>query len=162
MQSRKSSLGISFDFGLVGCLVFGILIITYIDVDLMNFISDDDTEVTRLLSHIQNPKTTIYVEEETNLFKTKHLKNYKKCTHFDCFDIYRCGNHQQKLLVHVPEPKEFLDQNNNPIAPFTQDFVSILEAVAQSDYYTEDRNEACVFIPAIDLLNQRSLKVSID
>ena len=61
--------------------------------------------------------------------------------------------------MHVPEPKTFLDQNGNAIAPLTQDFVSILEAIAGSEYYTEDCNEACVFIPAVDLLNQRNLKV---
>ena len=159
MQSRKSSFGINFDCGLVGITIIAIAVITYKDIDIQNFISDDDSEVTRLLSYIQNPKSTIYVEDETNLVKSNHYKQYKKCTHFDCFDIYRCGNHQQKLLVHVPEPNEFLDQSGKPIAPFTQDFVSILEAIAESDYYTEDSDEACVFVPALDLLNQRSLQV---
>ena len=162
MQTRKSSFGINFDCGL-GCLFIGVaLIITCFDVGIKNFISDDNNEVTRLLSHIQNPKTTIYVEDESDPVKKNDQKDYKKCTHFGCFDIYRCGNNRQKLLVHVPEPKQFLDQSGNPVAPVTQDFVSILEAVAESDFYTEDINEACVYIPAIDLLNQRSLQVGIE
>ena len=43
----------------------------------------------------------------------------------------------------------------------TQDFVEVLEAIAASEYYTENPEDACVFIPVIDLLNQRQPKVSI-
>jgi hypothetical protein len=154
----KKSFGLNLDCGL-GCIFIGMTIVLIgFDIDLKNLIVDDNNEVTRLLSHIENSKSTVYIEELKQNAKVSK-KDYRKCTHFDCFDIYRCGVHHQKLLVHVPEPKEFLDQKGNPIAPLTQDFVSILEAIAGSEYYTEDYNEACVFVPALDLLNQRNLKV---
>ena len=125
----------------------------------MNLMTDDNNEITRLLSHIEHPKETVYVRESDQI-SSKATDDFRKCTHFDCFDIYRCGVHHQKLLVNVPNPKEFLDLQGNPIAPLTQDFVNILEAIAGSDYYTEDYDQACVYIPAIDLLNQRNPKVS--
>ena len=154
----KRTFGLNFDCGL-GCLFVGMTILLIgLDIDLKNFIGDHNNEVSRLLSHIENSRSTIYIEESNQNAKVSN-KGYKKFTHFDCFDIYRCGVHHQKLLVHVPEPKEFLDRDGNPIAPLTQDFVSILEAIAGSQYYTEDYNEACVFIPAVDLLNQRNIKV---
>ena len=155
----RKALGISFDFGLICLSVILVIILTFTDLEVIkNLTADDNTKVSRLLSQIENPETTIYVEESNQTPKNLDT-DARKCTHFDCFDIYRCGVHHQKLLVHVPKPIQFLDHKGNPVAPMTQDYVTILEAIAASEYYTEDYNEACVFVPALDLLNQRSLKV---
>ena len=116
----KKPFGLNFDFGL-WCFFIGMVIILIgLDINLKNLFVDDNNEVTRLLSHIENSKSTVYIEESNPNAKVSK-KDYGKCTHFDCFDIYQCGIHHQKLLVHVPEPKTFLDQNGNAIAPLTQD-----------------------------------------
>ena len=154
----RKSFGMNLDCGL-WCFFIGVAILLLLwDIDIKNLLTDENNEVTRLLSHIENPQSTVYIED-SNINAKDSQKDYRKCTHFDCFDIYRCGVHHQKLLVHVPEPKQFLDLEGNPIAPLTEDFISILEAIASSEYYTEDYNEACLFIPALDLLNQRNLQV---
>ena len=44
------------------------------------------------------------------------------------------------------------------IAPWTHEFIGLLEAVEASGYLTPDPLEACVFLPAIDLLNENSLE----
>ena len=160
-MSRKS-FGLNMDRGW-GCLIIVVaLVMIYIDVDIMNLINNESNEVIRLISRMEKPKTTIYIKESSDQLSRTSEYDLQKCTHFHCFDIYRCGVHHQKLLVHVPDPKEFLDGEGNVVAPLTQDFVTILEAIAVSEYYTEDPEEACVFIPALDLLNQRNQKVCVD
>jgi glucuronyl/N-acetylglucosaminyl transferase EXT2 len=49
-------------------------------------------------------------------------------------------------MVGSTEPKE--------VAPITKDFLAILESIVESDFYTEDPKEACVFVPAINLINE--------
>ena len=156
-MSRKS-LGGYVDYVLVCLISVTAILLFLLDIDVKNLFQHDNNEVTRLLSFVENPKEILKLGESSH-FTAGSEKDYEKCTHFNCFDIYQCGVHHQKLLVHVPEPKQFVDNYGNPVAPYTQDFVSILEAIAASDYYTENYDEACVFIPAIDLLNQRNLKV---
>lgn len=157
---NRKAFGLSMDCGW-GCLmIVGAIIMICIDVDIMDFMNNEDNEVVRLIGRIENPKTTVYIKESNHQLSRTSEHDLHKCTHFNCFDIYRCGVQHQKLLVHVPDPKEFLDSEGNVVAPLTQDFVTILEAIAGSEYYTEDPEEACVFIPALDLLNQRSQKVS--
>ena len=36
------------------------------------------------------------------------------CTHFSCFDVYRCQH--AKLTVHVPEPKVWVNEKGKIIA----------------------------------------------
>ena len=43
------------------------------------------------------------------------------------------------------------------VAPWTKEFVEILEAVQQSEYYTSEAEEACVIIPPADVLNEDAL-----
>ena len=39
----------------------------------------------------------------------------------------------------------------------TKDFVDILEAISESEFYTEDPSEACIFIPPFNILNEAHL-----
>ena len=40
---------------------------------------------------------------------------------------------------------------------FTKDYVDILEAITESGFYTEDPEEACIFVPPFNLLNEAIL-----
>ena len=91
--------------------------------------------------------------------KLTEIQTHPKCNAFDCFDIYRCGTNAKKILVHIPKPKRFIDSqsNNVEVAPFTRDFVEILEAIADTEFYTADPSKACVTIPAINVLSEGDL-----
>ena len=89
------------------------------------------------------------------------------CHFFNCFNIYRCVDHsgkQKRFRVHIPAPKRFLTKSDKNIyeevSPFTLEFVEILEAISESEYYTDDPDQACIFVPALDLLNEFQLKDS--
>jgi len=81
----------------------------------------------------------------------------RNCTYYKCFDIYRCGSHPKKMLVHIPSPLR-IQFRNSDVSPVTRDFAEVLEAVVRSGYYTEDPDEACVFFPAFNLLSEAGIE----
>ncbi|TRY72016.1 hypothetical protein TCAL_09607 [Tigriopus californicus] len=82
------------------------------------------------------------------------------CNHFTCFNVYRCRTHHQQLRVHVSRPEIFIDPQGQEVAPWTQEFIQILEAIEASPYYTPEAHEACVFVPAMDFLNENDVQVA--
>ena len=89
------------------------------------------------------------------------------CNHFNCFDVYRCGNNENQInsneeliSVYIYPSVNYIDSNNNPILnPISKQFRQLLEAIISSPYYTADPSKACIFIPNIDLLNQMNVKL---
>ena len=54
-------------------------------------------------------------------------------------------------------PVEHLTPAGDPIAPLSLEFDAMLESLYSSEFYTSDPDEACIFVPSIDLLNSRNL-----
>jgi glucuronyl/N-acetylglucosaminyl transferase EXT2 len=79
------------------------------------------------------------------------------CQHFSCFDVYRCGAHPKKMLVHIPDPVNYVTEDAE-VAPWTKEHVEIMEAIEDSEYYTPNPDDACVFVLPVDLLNEAALK----
>ncbi len=72
------------------------------------------------------------------------------CHHFSCFDVYRCGSHPKKMAVHVADPVNFIaGAEGREVAPWTKEFVEMLEAVEASEYYRQDPESACMFISPV-------------
>ncbi|XP_012279069.1 exostosin-2 [Orussus abietinus] len=81
------------------------------------------------------------------------------CTHFNCFNVYHCGSRGNKLLVYVYPLKTYVDETGKPITgQMSKEFYLILEAVVNSEFYTPNPHEACVFVPSIDTLNRNRLR----
>ena len=64
--------------------------------------------------------------------------------------------------VHIPDPVNYITSKSaeseaDEVAPWSKEFVDILEAVQQSEYYTSEAEEACVIIPPVDVLNEDGL-----
>ena len=114
-------------------------------------VKDVDQQVAKLLHELEEAPT---VELDTVDGHSRPSKS--NCTHYNCFDIYRCGNHPKKMLIHIPTPMTFTHDHKR-VTPMSKDFVDILEAVVRSGYYTPDPEQACVFLPALDLLSEQGL-----
>ncbi|RZF37962.1 hypothetical protein LSTR_LSTR005462 [Laodelphax striatellus] len=83
-----------------------------------------------------------------------------RCNYFDCFNVYKCGHKGSgKILVFVYPVKEYVDHKGNAVAPMSKEFFGILQAVVKSRYYTPNPEEACLFVPSIDTLNQNRFNV---
>jgi glucuronyl/N-acetylglucosaminyl transferase EXT2 len=88
------------------------------------------------------------------------LKTDFKCRMFSCFDIYRCKFNENNLIsVYVYPFNEFVDEVGNTIhvKPVSKQLYELLTAMKRSSYYTEDRENACIVVPSLDMLNQNGL-----
>ncbi|XP_034951756.1 exostosin-2 [Chelonus insularis] len=80
------------------------------------------------------------------------------CTHFKCFNVYRCGVQGNKLLVYVYPLKNYIDASGKPVSgQLSKEFLQILQAIVNSKQYTPNPHKACIFVPSIDTLNQNKL-----
>lgn len=109
----------------------------------------------------------------------KVVKNPEKCSHYSCFDLYRCGliNYnpsdipkqlknnvpQERIKVFVYPNYKFVVKNDNQSINISQslEYQRILRAIVSSPYYTNKPNEACLFIPNVDTLNFDEIDRSI-
>lgn len=85
-------------------------------------------------------------------------KSNISCTHFSCFNVYRCGTYGNKLSIYVYPPQIFMDVSSKPITQqMSKEFFQILQEIINSKYYTPNPRGACVFMPSIDTLSQNRL-----
>lgn len=87
----------------------------------------------------------------------------RDCTHWDCLNVYRCGQRgRDRLSVYVYPPERYVDGSGSSAAPpISQQYYALLETIIQSEYYTPDPSEACLFVPGIDTLNQEMLNLKL-
>jgi glucuronyl/N-acetylglucosaminyl transferase EXT2 len=53
-----------------------------------------------------------------------------------------------------------VDEAGNAVTlPISKEFYDILEAIADSPFYTNDPEMACLLIPSIDVLNQNYIRL---
>jgi len=84
------------------------------------------------------------------------------CKMYSCFNIYRCGTtveHRTKLSIYLYPLHRYKDQNGNFInTAFSREFVELYYTILESEFYTDNPENACILIPPIDLLNQMSIQ----
>lgn len=79
-------------------------------------------------------------------------KRNPNCSFYDCFNVYRCGNHHNKVTIYVYPLTEYREENSKTW--ISKEFYQVLKTLINSPYYTSNPNEACIFVPSIDILNQ--------
>lgn len=86
-----------------------------------------------------------------------------KCTYWDCFNIYRCGRTgHDRISVYVYPLKKYTDENGATATDhISKEYLTLLKTVINSKYYTADPDEACIFIPSIDTLNQDRIRLNL-
>lgn len=124
---------------------------------------------------ICNDQVLSYEERFPNL-PTKEYSNYasSKCSHFTCFDVYKCGivnynpyefseyskkdaKEQIKVYVYPLSKNSYFSKNQEKNFPMSLQFNRILKAVIKSTFFTTNPEEACLFITNLDLLNLNSV-----
>lgn len=82
------------------------------------------------------------------------------CSIWTCVNPYRCGH--DRITIYVYPLQEHIDTSTGQeAAPLSNEFYQILNTIVRSPYYTPNPNEACLFVPSIDLLNQNRFNVSL-
>ncbi|CAD7012938.1 unnamed protein product [Ceratitis capitata] len=84
------------------------------------------------------------------------------CRLWDCVNLYKCGQKgHDRLTIYVYPLQEYVDEDSGKtVSILTREYYQILEAVVRSRYYTPNPNEACLFLPSIDVLNGNLVKPS--
>ncbi|CAH1173727.1 unnamed protein product [Phaedon cochleariae] len=85
------------------------------------------------------------------------------CNHWDCFNIYRCGHTgHDRISVYVYPLRKYIDEDGIQASEqLSREYFSLLNTVINSKYYTANPEEACIFIPSIDTLNQDKIQLNL-
>ena len=88
-------------------------------------------------------------------------KTELNCKMYNCFNIYKCGKIEGKnnfISVYLYPLSQIEDINGEILTPeISKEFYELYLSIAQSKYYTDNPESACLFIPPIDLLNQNNI-----
>lgn len=110
----------------------------------------------------------ITFDDVKNLPKVKIKENAvigsfrnERCTHYDCLNVYRCGHRDKyKIQVYVYPLKQYIDSYGNEITnEISIEYLKILKAIVNSEYYSPNPQQACILVPSIDTLNQNRINV---
>lgn len=126
-----------------------VLVITLPCILIINFIHNDLNSNTNAVDPWMQQKIDFVNISATN----------QNCRFDTCFDISRCQpNSGWKIKVYIYPERYYLKLKGGPIFPKTSyEFDSIIYALKKSTYITNDPEEACLFIPLIDLLSEKGL-----
>ncbi|XP_056637726.1 exostosin-2 [Diorhabda carinulata] len=130
-----------------------------LSVPLANFTSDATKNYENIdFRNLQN----LPLVKLTNGVTTVTPRN-TQCTHWDCFNVYRCGHTgHDRIAVYVYPLKKYVDENGVPATEhLSKEYYYLLNSVIKSKYYTANPEEACVFIPSIDTLNQDRIRLNL-
>lgn len=148
-------------------LILIISAIAILSIQLFNFTSDVTLkfEKIHLTTNIRDlPQVKLSTITGTNSVSSPPAQICNsKCTHWDCFNIYRCGHTgHDRIAVYVYPLKQYVDEDGVPATrQISKEFFSLLQAIVNSKYYTANPDEACLFIPSIDTLNQDNLRLNL-
>uniref|UniRef100_A0A182MRP2 Exostosin-2 n=1 Tax=Anopheles culicifacies TaxID=139723 RepID=A0A182MRP2_9DIPT len=110
----------------------------------------------------------VVLDKEAELARARN----RNCSYWDCFNVYRCGQRAptlddddatgERISIYVYPLKEYLDADSKrPAGPLSREFYRIVETIVNSPYYTANPNEACLFLPTLDTLNQNRIDTTL-
>uniref|UniRef100_A0ABM0MWV4 Exostosin-2-like n=1 Tax=Saccoglossus kowalevskii TaxID=10224 RepID=A0ABM0MWV4_SACKO len=144
----------SFYIALFTMILFGLITTGLFQFWPHSIESDHNTHGFKLRNIQQLSEVTITTE---NSIPEKGDLN---CRFSTCFDVYNCNYEIGRISVYIYPLRKYVDENGQAISkPLSKEFHEILEAISESFYHTTDPDKACIFIPAIDVLNQNSLRL---
>lgn len=87
-------------------------------------------------------------------------KKNDKCNYYDCFNVYKCNDGgTSNLFIYIYPIKHYVDEKNIPVGSFmSKEYFEILTTIQKSPYFTSNPEEACIFVPSIDVLNQNRFR----
>lgn len=102
------------------------------------------------------PVKNIQDDKEEN-----HSKAQKNCRFNSCFNLFKCHvNYEWNVKVYIYPETRFVTQENKQIFPDTsKEFQQIISAIRESDFWTNNSSEACLFVPNVDILSEKAVLI---
>ena len=88
-----------------------------------------------------------------------NVKTQRNCRFNSCFNLFRCHiDKGWRIKVYVYPETVFVTDDNERIFPeATKEFKEVLSAIYESKFWTNDSTEACIFVPNVDILSEKSV-----
>ncbi|XP_055370982.1 exostosin-2 [Condylostylus longicornis] len=139
---------------LVTVLVFGAIVFLWDYFGKNNTGDNYNEEISLDINHISQ----ITLEDDLELAKSRN----ENCTFWTCFNVYRCGQREQdRISIYIYPLHEYINSEDKKAFVLTREYYEILETILDSPYYTPNPNDACIFIPSIDTLNQNLIDITL-
>ncbi len=106
--------------------------------------------------HKRSIKSLQLSDEERNFTIT--------CRFHSCFEINDCSiTIHDRIGVYVYPEFEYVDNGlqQSYTSVLSTEYAEILEAIRNSPYYQSNASRACVFVPAVDTLNENRMDVRL-
>ncbi|CAH1799396.1 unnamed protein product [Owenia fusiformis] len=145
-------------------MLFLILIVGIVVTGIFQFWPHDmDSDQDSLSRHKRSQYLNYHGEITIKTNSAKPLIGNESCTFHTCFNVSHCGyNDENRISVYIYPLVRYLDENDVSISiPLSKEFHEILTTIANSDFYTENADEACLFLPSLDLLNQNNVRLDV-
>ena len=151
------------------CLLFVLLLISlFFNLQLHH------TSVVKTLHTARSTPLSLHDQQSNSLSKFvssavihRSLDRKKSCLFHTCFNISCCTlNAYDRVTVYV-YPKmqyKFTFSSNNTLAydpPLSWEYEEVVNTIINSEYYEPNASRACLFVPYLDLLNQRTINTSL-
>lgn len=114
-------------------------------------------------SHFSKLDLNIHNAPRVELLSAPNTKKRNtNCTHWDCFNIYKCGHTgHDRIAVYVYPFKKYISSDGVPVASsMSKEYFELIKTVVNSHYYTVNPLEACIFLISIDTLNQEKINLN--
>lgn len=147
-------------FRLFYIILFCAILLGLIVVGILQFwpLSADQDLSSVFRQTLENPSLVKDVTIQKDSPRTNFIQY--DCTFHTCFDVYHCGyNDENQISIYIYPLSRYIDENGVSVTlPLSKEFYEILETIADSGYHTNDPDQACLFVPSVDLLNQNNLR----
>lgn len=151
------------------CLLFLLLLISLFFNS--NF---HHTSVVKIPHTARSTPLTLHNQQSNSLSKfvssaviQRSLDRKKSCLFHTCFDISCCTlNAYDRVTIYV-YPKmqyKFTFSSNHTMVydpPLSREYEEVVNTIINSEYYEPNASRACLFLPFLDLLNQRTINTSL-
>lgn len=141
-------------------LILLVSIITFLSVQIWAYTN----EITSKHHSVQLKNLRNLPKVELKWTETQLQTPYnRQCNFWDCFDIYLCGRtRHDRIAVYVYPLRTYVDENGSTATgTMSKQYYTILDTVIKSKYYTANPEEACLFLPSIDTLNQETINLNV-
>ncbi|KAH1028394.1 exostosin-2 isoform X1 [Dendroctonus ponderosae] len=125
----------------------------------INFSSIESKKFHKIKLDIVNHPPIVNVKRSANVENPRNAE----CTHWDCFNIYHCGHTgHDRITVYVYPLEKYVDENGVPaVESVSNEYYSLVKSIVESKYYTANPEEACLFVPFLDTLNEDRIDLNL-
>uniref|UniRef100_A0A182W3Y6 Exostosin-2 n=1 Tax=Anopheles minimus TaxID=112268 RepID=A0A182W3Y6_9DIPT len=145
----------------------GVIALMLLLIWVAGLLTDCETVGERLSLDLADVPQVV-LDKEAELARARN----RNCSYWDCFNVYRCGQRAptlddddadgERISIYVYPLKEYLDADSKrPAGPLSREFYRIVQTIVNSPYYTANPNEACLFLPTLDTLNQNRIDTTL-